>query len=95
MIDVPRVECARGARGTAQRQPRFIEGGGRAAIHPGGGAVGGAAQRSSLSATKKQERGRTRTDTTGDLRSRGASLRRGGNTAGLRLEQYRQTLLRR
>lgn len=95
MLDVPRVECARGARGTAQGQPRFIEGGGRAAIHPGGGAAGGAAQRSSLSVTKKQERGRPGTHTLGDLRSRGASLRRGGNAAGLRLEQYWQTLLRR
>lgn len=95
VLDVPRVECARGARGAAQRQPRSVEGGGRAAVHPGGGAVGGAAQRSSLSVTKKQERGRPRTHTPGDLRSRGASLRRGGNTACLRLEQYRQTLLRR
>lgn len=90
-----RVECARRARGTAQGQSGPLEGGGRVAIHPGGGAAGGAAQRSPLSVAKKQERGRSWTYTPRDLRSWGASLRRGGDTARLCLEQYRQTLLRR
>lgn len=95
LSDVPRGQCTHRARSPAQGEQRALQGGGRAAVHPGGGTIGGATQRSPVPTASEQKRGGTWTNTPGDMRSRCASLHRGGDTAHLCLEQHRQAFLRR